>query len=352
MINRNNKFESILKLVENLPNNRKNEIIDEIYFKLAEEVGAVDNSVYTLNSETITFCRNCGSVNIVKNGKDRHGHTRFKCKDCGVIFGELTGTTVFGSHKDVRTWKRYISLLLDGRSIAKCAEECNISNQTSFVWRHKILNALTSKSFAPSYNGLIEMDEMYVRISYKGNHKNSKSFTMPRKAFKRGSDNHIPGNNSKASILCIVERDKVFSGLITCRGTLNLPLLTEILDERISVESIVLTDGLRAYNQYFQNKNTEHIVLPAREKKPTVKGPYHINNVNALQRRFRRFLNDYNGVSTKYLNNYLALFLWLENHKYCKKQDLMLEEITRVGSYISATNLVAMAPVPELAPAA
>lgn len=353
MLNKAAKLENILKLVESLPGNRAEGIIDELFSKLAAEVNAVDNSVYTLNNEAVTFCRKCGSVHVVKNGKDRHGHIRFLCRDCGATFGELSGTTVFGSHKDASVWKKYISLMLEGYSIARCADECNISVPTAFVWRHKVLNALTDKSFSPTYNGLIEMDEMYVRISYKGNHKKSKNFTMPRKSFKRGSDNRIPGNNAKASVLCIVEREKGFSGLITCRGMLNLPLLNKIFDERISDESIVLTDGLRAYNQYFQDKNNEHIVLPSQiGNKPTVKGPYHINNVNALQRRFRRFLIDYNGVSTKYLNNYLALFLWLENHKHCKKQDLMLEEITRVGSYISATELAAMAPVPELAPAA
>lgn len=351
MINKTAKLESILKLVENLPNNRAEGIIDELFSKLAVEVSAVDNSVYTLNTEAVTFCRKCGSIHIVKNGKDRRGHTRFLCRDCGATFGELSGTTVFGSHKGASVWKKYISLMLEGCSLVKCAEECKISVPTAFVWRHKILNALTDKSFSPSYNGLIEMDEMYVRISYKGNHKNSKDFTMPRKSFKRGSDNRIPGNNAKASVLCIVERDKGFSGIIPCRGILNLPLLNEIFDERISDESIVLTDGLRAYNQYFQNKNTEHIILPSQRGKPTIKGPFHINNVNALQRRFRRFLIDYNGVSTKYLNNYLALFIWLENHKHYKKQDLMLEEITRVGSYISAANLAAMAPIPDLAPA-
>lgn len=352
MLTKTAKFKSILKLVESLPNNRAEGIIDEIFSKLAKEVSTVDNSVYTLNTETVTFCRKCGSVKIVKNGKDRHGHTRFKCKDCGSTFGELSGTVVFGSHKNATVWKKYIALLLEGCSIAKCAEVCKITIRTSFLWRHKILNALTDKSFSPTYTGLIEMDEMYMRISYKGNHKNSKNFTMPRKSFKRGSDNHIPGNNSKASVLCIVEREKGASGLVSCRGTINLPLLSEIFDERISDESIVLTDGLRAYNQYFQNKSTEHIVLPSRIGKPTVKGPYHINNVNALQRRFRRFLVDYNGVSTKYLSNYLALFLWLENHKHSQKQKLILEEISRVGSYISSTDLVTMTPVPELAPAA
>ncbi len=351
MIDKSTKLENLLKLIKDLPQNRVEGIIDDIYAKLAAEVNTVDNSVYTLNKETVTFCRNCGSIHIVKNGKDRHGHTRFKCKDCGVTFGEVKGTTVFGSHKDAFVWKRYISLLLEGRSITKCSEECKISRQTAFVWRHKILNALTSRSFSDEFNGLLEMDEMYLRISYKGNHKNSKTFTMPRKSFKRGTDNRIPGNNSKASVLCVVERNRGYSAMVSCRGTLNLPLLHEIFDNRISNQSIVLTDGLRAYNQYFQETNIEHIILPSQHGKPTVRGPYHINNVNALQKRFRGFLIKYNGIATKYLNHYLSLFLWLENHKYCQKQELMLEEITHTGSYIKAMEFSALAPVPELAPA-
>lgn len=34
--------------------------------------------------ETVTHrCRNCGSEDIVKNGKNRYGSQQFKCKDCG-----------------------------------------------------------------------------------------------------------------------------------------------------------------------------------------------------------------------------------------------------------------------------
>ena len=352
MYNKNGSFERIINLVKTLPKERMQGVIDEIYSKLVLELNSVDNSVYGLNSESISYCKKCGSQNIVKNGKDRHGHTRYLCKKCRATFGELTGSAVFGSHKDASVWKKYISLLLDSASLSKCAKECSMSKQTAFIWRHKILNTLTRKSFSPFFNGLIEMDEMYVRISYKGNHKKSKGFTMPRKPFKRGSDNRIPGNNSKASVLCVVERDRSFSAMVSCRGIINLPLLTKIFDERIADESIILTDGLRAYNQYFQNLRAEHVVLQSHGGKPTVNGPYHINNVNALQHRFRRFLADYNGVSTKYLNNYLALFLWMENNKHCNREKLLLEELNSPGAYVSAKKLAAAPPVPELAPAA
>ena len=34
-------------------------------------------------SKTYT-CHNCNSTNLVKNGSNRNGQARYKCKDCGV----------------------------------------------------------------------------------------------------------------------------------------------------------------------------------------------------------------------------------------------------------------------------
>ena len=34
-------------------------------------------------------CKTCSSDQVVKNGHSRHGHQRYRCKHCGVTFGEL-----------------------------------------------------------------------------------------------------------------------------------------------------------------------------------------------------------------------------------------------------------------------
>lgn len=35
--------------------------------------------------ETVTYpCTRCGSINIVKNGKNRFGKQQYHCKDCGA----------------------------------------------------------------------------------------------------------------------------------------------------------------------------------------------------------------------------------------------------------------------------
>ena len=352
MSKQNDKFNEVLKLFKSIPKDMFDSVVDEIYNKLSCFETQVDNSVYSFTTEKVVACKNCGSVHIVKNGKDRHGHTRYLCRDCNTTFGDMTGTTVSGTHKAASVWQEYIRNLIQGRSLAECAESCNISVPTAFVWRHKILNALSESSFSNYFTGMVEMDEMYVRISYKGNHSKSKHFAMPRAPFKRGSDNRSDKNSTKVCVLCVVERNKVFSGVIPCRGLVNTHLLQNLFENKLSDESIVLTDGCRAYNQYFSTAGIEHVVLEKNGKKPAVKGPYHINTVNALHSRFRKFLQGYNGVSTKYLKNYLALFLWLENNKYRDKEALLNDELSRVGSYISSVDLGCFEPIPALAPAA
>lgn len=349
---KNFKLDEVMSLLKNLPENEANLIVEELYNKLSSK-DSVDNSVYSLSNKTTFACRHCGSVHFIKNGKDRHSHTRYLCKDCGKTFSDTTNTVVSGTHKDSDTWKTYIRAMLNGCTLEECASKCNISVPTSFVWRHKILNALNENSFNHTFNGMVEMDEAWVRISYKGNHSKSKDFTMPRAPYKRGSDNHEKSNGARACVLCAVERNKSFSAIIPCRGLLNVKLLDEILDNKFSDDCIVMTDGLHTYSKYFKNTNIEHIVLPSKaERKPTVKGAYHLNNVNAMHSRFKAFLRSYNGVSTKYLNNYLSLFLWLENNKYYDKQNLMCEQLSKAGSQITANKLHQFAPVPDYAPAA
>lgn len=349
MKRRNDKLESLVEYLKTLPEGALEDVVDAVYAKLAtNQTHAVDD----VSSECVAVCKWCGATHVVKNGTDRHGRTRYWCRECGKTFMWVSGTVFAGSSKNALVWKQYIHALLEGKSIVACANACGIAPATSFVWRHKLLNALATRAFAERFDGILEIDEMFIRISYKGNHTKSKNFVMPRESFKRGSDSHIPGNNSKACVLCVVERNKGFSGVVPCRGMMNAVLLSNLLENRISNDSIVLTDGLRAYNQYFRTTSAAHIVLPSRQhNKPTVDGAYHINNVNALHGRFRRFLRVYNGVSTKYLSNYLALFLWIENNKNNREEQLY-DIALQADSYVTASNLVALAPAPEFAPAA
>lgn len=350
---KNEKVKDVAKLLDLLNEKDLEELVNDVYSRLVSN-RAQPSMSRAFDKTAAQACVNCGSVHFVKNGKDRKGNARYLCRDCGKSFTALTDTTLCGTRKEAVTWKTYVESLLEGCSLEECAKRCGICKRSAFSWRHKILSALSENSFAHSFSGLLELDETFIRISYKGNHKNSKNFTMPRKAHKRGSDGHDAKNlnNSKVSVLCVVERGKGFSGVIPCRGIINRPLLESLFSDRLSDESVVMTDGLRAYKQYFDTTKAQHIVLPRQPgtHKPTVNGPYHINNVNAMHKRFHEFLEPYHGVSTKFLNNYLTLFLWKENHKGADNEALICNAISTAGTYVSENQLRNLTKVPEFAP--
>ena len=67
-----------------------------------------------------------------------------------------------------------------GLSVRKSAEICGINKDTAFIWRHKILDALQNMASDVKLDGIVEADETFFAISFKGNHKKSTSFVMPR----------------------------------------------------------------------------------------------------------------------------------------------------------------------------
>ena len=346
------KLKDAAKLLDLLNDKDLSEVVNDVYNRLIAS-GAQPSMSRAFDKTSVSACVHCGAVNFIKNGKDAKGNARYLCKECGKTFTALTDTVLKGTHKGASTWKTYIENMLEGHSLTECAKRCGISVPTAHVWRHKILNALSEQSLDHPYDGLMEMDEMFVRVSYKGNHTKSKDFVMPRQSHKRGNDGHDQSNHAKVSVVCVVERGKGFSGSIPCRGFINQAVLENLFDGKLSDESVVMTDGLRAYKNYLDTTNAQHIVLPRygnNVTKARVVGPYHLNNVNALHGRFRDFLHQYKGVSTKFLNNYLALFLWLENHRNEDSHALVCDAISSAGTYASAMQLRRFAPAPDFAP--
>ena len=118
------------------------------------------------------YCPNCGGTeNVVRFGK-RNGVQRYRCKDCGRIFTTLTNTVLEGTRKPLSVWKKYAECMLNGHSVRKSAAICGISKNQSFIWRHKILDAMSKKNDKDAHlRGIIEADETFFHVSFKGSRK-------------------------------------------------------------------------------------------------------------------------------------------------------------------------------------
>ena len=222
-------------------------------------------------------CPLCGCIHVVRNGHRKDGTQRYVCKDCGKSFVIATNSIVSGTRKDLSVWEQYIDCMMNGLSIRKTAVACGIHRNTAFLWRHKILDALQNMADDVTLDGIIEADETFFAISYKGNHSKSKTFAMPRKAHKRGHSTHIRG---------------------------------------LSQEKVCVTDKMNSYVRFTNANGIDLVQLKTGKAK---KGIYNIQHINSYHSQLKRFMRGFNGVSTKYLNNYLV---WNNLVNYAKESDM------------------------------
>ena len=275
-------------------------------------------------------CPVCGATHVVRNGKRKDGTQKYICKDCGKSFVITTNSIVSGTRKDFNVWIKYVDCMLNGFSVRKAAEECGIHRNTAFAWRHKILDALQNMANDVILDGIVEADETFFTISYKGNHKKSKKFTMPREPHKRGNSTHVRGLSSeKVCVPCAVNRSGMSIAKVSNTGRVSTKDLHEIYDGRIDPSATLVTDKMNSYVRFSNANGIELVQLKTGKAK---KGIYNIQHINSYHSQLKRFMKSFNGVSAKYLNNYL---IWHNFVNYAKESDV--EKRAILLSYVLTT---------------
>lgn len=97
--------------------------------------------------------------------------------------------------------------------------------------------------------------------------------------------------------------------------------------------AFILVDQYKVTANYLKNNGYQFMTLAsnvsdnANQHKPEIHEDKHLQHVNAMHSHIHRFLTQYKGVSTKYLENYLALFVWIKNAA-SNKQKRKIDKIT------------------------
>lgn len=278
-------------------------------------------------------CPHCAAKaavgHVIKRGMKR-GAQRYQCKACGKLFVSTTKTVFAHTRKSADTWRKFIELTISGASLNTCKEECGIAYQTAFNWRHKVLNAFAVNQESTLMSGTVEVDETFIPISYKGNHVQGKfgirrmqdgaENNMPRKAFQRGTDNKSKHPADKACVFCMVEDgNKGFYAAVPGTGFVSDDMLRYTVGKHIKKESaLMLSDNNHTTRRFFEVNGYAHRILSSNVSgnphghKPEIVDGLHMQHVNNMHHHLRQFLRPYCGVSSKYLGNYISLFVWLK----------------------------------------
>jgi len=199
--------------------------------------------------------------------------------------------------------------MLMGYSIKRCAEETDICVQTSFDWRHKILSSFNE--LRPSeFEGILESDDIFFLESSKG------SRNLDRPSRKRGEKAKKRGiSNDQIAVVVTQDRKDSKELVVATRGRISKKDLDKILGGKIKSGSTLCTDSHRSYTAFTRANDIEHQKFVANKGKRVKDKIYHVQNVNNTASRLRTWMRPFNGVATKYLQNYLNWFMILEKIK-------------------------------------
>lgn len=260
------------------------------------------------NPDAPRACPHCGHSKVVCCGKT-DGLQRFRCKECGKSFNALTGTPLARLRKKER-WLDFGQSLSESETVVASSERCGVAVSTAFRWRHRFL---TAQEASPTLTGIVEADESFVLLSFKGSRaweqakKGQSDVEVPdRKARKRGGSATKRGlSHEQVPILVASDRGgDVISAVLQAD---NGDAIKAVLEPVLSKDALLVTDGGKALARCATKMKVSHEVLnqSAGER---VRGELHIQTVNSLHERIKAFLRQRRGVATKYLSNYLRWF--------------------------------------------
>jgi len=223
---------------------------------------------------------------------------RYMCRDCNRTFNALTGTPLAQLHRR-DAWLDYARAMVDRTSLRKAAERADICLETSFRWRHRFLQAARDKR--PSVvTGIVEADETFILKSAKGSKR-----IVGRAPRKRGGKAKKLGLSTDEHDCILVVRDRHAATTDHVLPDLEGRTFQAHLKPVVATDAVLVSDGRAAYSQFADAAGITHItcVASAGER---VLGSYHVQNVNAYQRRFKSWMAPFNGVASWYLPSYLG----------------------------------------------
>lgn len=332
------ELEIIKQLFQNLNADDK-----KLFLKSIKEKEQISEKLnFTRN---LTNCPHCHSKHFKKNGT-KNGKQRYICLDCHKTFANTNNTILYGVKKDLSVWQKYIHCMVEKYSLRKTAEICGISLPTAFTWRHKILDTLQKMMNEVKLDGIVEADETFMAISFKGNHKN---FKLPRLAKQRGSANTKRGLSKElVCIPCVINLNRKSIAKISNLGKPNLVALQKVLNGKIQKDSVFVTDSLRGYLKLSNDMELNHIRIPRNKHS---NGSFNIQMINSYHSILKAMLiYTFKGVSTKYLNNYLVYHNFVNFAKEIRsdKEQILFKHITSANCISKSINVANRPAVPLL----
>jgi len=239
--------------------------------------------------DTTHNCPYCSSVSYQKWGM-RSGLQRYRCNSCHKTYNSLTGTPLARlRHKEV--WMDFAQDVIESKTIRESAKHCGVHKDTTFRWRHRMLN--NPKSLIVKHlHGIVEFDETYFLESLKG------SRHLDREPRKRGGTASKRGISSEQTAVLVV-RDRNGNTMDAILFKSNQDTLAEVMVPTVDEDALLCSDSKPSYCVFAKKYHRTLKTINSSAKEYVKEKIYHIQNVNAYDSRLKAWMMRFHGVATK-----------------------------------------------------
>ena len=242
-------------------------------------------------------CPHCTSMKVIKYGKVKSNKAQiFYCKECKKRFVETIGTPFYCSKKSDEVWKNYFKNMWTGCTIRQCSTMMNISQNTSFSWRHKILSYyskfLKRKPLDKEAEILVRT---YVQNSIKDKESAIENVNKETFVLKPGEKFYFFFTKDKNENIGFIPFDKY-------------PLVRTTLEKNLSI----ILNKVKKVSIYGNNVIKSY----AKRKYEEVSRVAPTSKLFYYEKEMRTWISGFWGVSFRYIINYLNWFrIYYNNDK-------------------------------------
>ena len=165
------------------------------------------------------------------------------------------------------------------------------------------------------FEGIVESDDIFFLESGKG------SRALARPPRKRGGKATKRGvSNEQVAVVVACDRSDNKELRVTTKGRIGKRDLENVFEGKLDKAETLCTDAHRPYTAFAKSIALDHQRSNVSRGQRVKNKVYHVQNVNNTAKRLREWMQPFNGVATKYLQNYMNWFMVLERIKHSRER--------------------------------
>lgn len=247
---------------------------------------------------------------------------RYKCKECGKIFSDTTGTLLHHSKLEKWKWLWCIYKMSSSKGISniELAKDLSVNVKTAWLLQQKVRYCMKQDYF--NLEGIIRMDEAYIG-GWSDMHFGRKMKFMREHNFLSDDNRYTKSeicaavSYKKFHIVSMVDNNGL-TKIIHTPNPITKDIIRQIVNKHCTNTELLITDESKLYNglniPVEQSNHSKHVYM-------TSGG----HTSNPCENRFSWVKRKWNGIYThtseKYLQLYLNQMTWSVNHKDLSKTD-------------------------------